>query len=210
MSYRETDMMRTRKVEVRRRLLDCGRQCVAEGGFRNAQISHVAARAQVATGTVYRHFASKAELFAEVFGEATQHEVDKVAEALGGDAKAPERLENALRQFAQRAARGPVMAWSLIAEPVDPLVEGERLAYRRAYAEHFESAIIDGINEGSLPPQDSQLSAACLVGAIAESLVGPLSPTQQEAVETLTDKQKTTLIEPIIGFCIQGLTGERR
>jgi hypothetical protein len=106
--------------------------------------------------------------------------------------------------------RSPTMAWSLIAEPVDPLVEGERLAYRRAYAEHFENAITDGISEGSLPRQNTRLSATCLVGAISESLVGPLSPTQQGVVEAFTDAQKNTLIEPIIGFCLQGLTGERR
>jgi hypothetical protein len=29
-------------------------------------------------------------------------------------------------------------------------------------------------------------------------------------VEAFTDAQKNTLIEPIIGFCLQGLTGERR
>ncbi len=84
------------------------------------------------TGT----FESKEDLFAEIFRLATQREVDKVAEALASEGNAvSERLEVAPRQFAERALKGPVMAWSLIAEPVDPKVEEERLAYRRAYAQ---------------------------------------------------------------------------
>ncbi|MEQ5835666.1 TetR/AcrR family transcriptional regulator [Marinobacter sp. NFXS9] len=215
MAYRETEKMRQRKAEVRERILRCAFRCVSEGGFRNAQINQVADRADVATGTVYRHFESKAELFAEVFRLATEREVNKVAEALAGPGHAADRLEGALRQFAERALHGPVMAWSLIAEPVDPRVEGERLEYRRAYAEHFERTIGEGVEDGSLPPQDARLSATCLVGAIAESLVGPLSPTQQaptlqEQPAALSDGQIQTLIEPILTFCLQGVTGQRR
>lgn len=214
MAYRETEKMRLRKAEVRQRILNCACQRVAEGGFRNAQINQVAEIAGVATGTVYRHFESKAELFAEVFRIATQREVDKVGEALAGDGSAPERLERALRQFAERALHGPVMAWALIAEPVDPQVEGERLTYRRAYAEYFEQAIGEGIEEGSLPAQDARLSATCLVGAIAESLVGPLSPTQQtpqrDRPDAFDDGRIEALVEPIVNFCLQGVTGQRR
>lgn len=210
MAYRETEKMRQRKAEVRQRILDCASGLVAEGGFRNAQINNVADKADVATGTVYRHFESKSALFAEVFRRATIREVNKVAESLEGKDPAPDRLERALRQFASRALQAPAMAWSLIAEPVDPLVEGERLAYRRAYADHFRAAIDDGIRDGSLPPQDAGLSATCLVGAIAESLVGPLSPTRQNADRAFSEQQKAELITPILTFCLQGVTGTRR
>ena len=39
-----------------------------------------------------------------------------------------------LATFARRALRNPRLAWALIAEPVDPLVDAERLAYRERYA----------------------------------------------------------------------------
>ena len=39
-------------------------------------------------------------------------------------------LEGVLAAFAERALRNPRLAWALIAEPVDPLVDAERLAYR--------------------------------------------------------------------------------
>ncbi|GBO84067.1 MULTISPECIES: TetR/AcrR family transcriptional regulator [Marinobacter] len=210
MAYRETEKMRQRKAEARKRIVECTYQCVAEGGFRSARITRIAGLAGVATGTIYRHFESREDLFAEIFRLATQREVDKVAEALGSPGNAAERLERALRQFAERALKGPQMAWSLIAEPVDPKVEEERLAYRKAYANLFEKAIREGIEEGCIPDQDALQSSTCLVGAIAESLVGPLSPTQTSQANSAKEDNNDPLVNSIIRFCMQGLTGTRR
>ncbi|MDI9244103.1 TetR/AcrR family transcriptional regulator [Marinobacter sp. CHS3-4] len=210
MAYRETEKMRNRKAHARKRIVECTQQRVAEGGFRNARVTAVAECAGVATGTIYRHFDSKEELFAEIFRIATQREVDKVTEALGTEGNAVVRLERALRQFAERALRAPTMAWSLIAEPVDPKVEEERLKFRRAYAELFEQAIEQGMAEGSLPTQQAAQSGTCLVGAIAESLVGPLSPSMVEAANPGENNDSHPLVDSIIDFCMQGLTGNRR
>ena len=54
---------------------------------------------------------------------------------------APERLEGVLATFAERALRNPRLAWALIAEPVDPLVDAERLAYRERYAQVVQKMI---------------------------------------------------------------------
>ncbi|WP_417502220.1 TetR/AcrR family transcriptional regulator [Marinobacter sp.] len=210
MAYRETEKMRLRKAAARQRIAECTYQCVAEGGFRNAKITRIAQLAGVATGSIYRHFESKEDLFAEIFRVATQREIDKVVQALATPGSAIERLEKALQQFAERALKGPVMAWSLIAEPVDPKVEEERLAYRKAYADLFEQAIREGIKEGCIPDQNARQSSTCLVGAIAESLVGPLSPTQNEQTTRNATDNNDPLVNTIIRFCIQGLTGTRR
>lgn len=210
MAYRETEKMRNRKAQARKRIVECTQQRVAEGGFRNARITGIAECAGVATGTIYRHFESREDLFAEIFRIATQREVDKVAEALATDGDAVVRLERALRQFAVRALRAPTVAWSLIAEPVDPKVEEERLKFRRAYAELFEGAIEQGMAEGSLPQQQAAQSSTCLVGAIAESLVGPLSPSMVSGESLAGNNDSHPLVESIICFCMQGLTGNRR
>lgn len=210
MAYRETEKMRQRKAEARKRIVECTYECVADGGFRSARITRIAGLAGVATGTIYRHFESREDLFAEIFRLATQREVDKVAEALASSGNASERLERALRQFAERALRAPMLAWSLIAEPVDPKVEEERLAYRKAYANLFEKTIREGIEEGCIPDQDARQSSTCLVGAIAESLVGPLSPTQTGRANIATEDNNVPLVNSIIRFCMQGLAGTRR
>ena len=86
------------------------------------------------------------------------------------------RLETVLSTFAQRALRNPRLAWALLAEPVDPRVDAERLAYRERYAALIAETLRAGIAAGELPEQNAALTAAALVGGCGEALVGPLSP----------------------------------
>ena len=202
MAYRETPRMKARKEATRQRIIDTTHTLIGEGGFGKASVARVAERAGVATGSVYRHFESKSDLFAEVFRRATEQEVRKVAETLAAGAPLDQALEESLRIFARRAIRGRIMAWALIAEPVDPLVDEERLRYRQAYAELFERNLEKGIDEGcyraGLTPR---LTSAAIVGAMAEPLVGPLSPASEE----LSDRAAEQLIQDIVRFCMQAV-----
>ena len=87
-----------------------------------------------------------------------------------------EWLQTVLATFARRALLNPRLAWALIAEPVDPRVDSERLAYRARYAAVFAAGLRRGIASGELPEQNVELTAAALVGGCGEALVGPLSP----------------------------------
>jgi AcrR family transcriptional regulator len=133
---------------------------------------------------VYRHFPSKGDLFAEVFRQASQREVD-VLVALGHRTlPVHERLSAWVHAFVHRALAEPVRAYALIAEPVDPAVEAERLMFRRAYADLFARALAD------LPHPQPEIAAAAIVGGLAEALVGPLARRDADADElaaALTD-----------------------
>jgi AcrR family transcriptional regulator len=166
MPYRPTENTRARAAAAREAVLQAALDQLAQGGYASASIATVARRAGLATGSVYRHFPSKAELFAEVFRVAAQREVDVLA-SIGGET-VEERLAACVEAFVRRALAEPVRAYALIAEPVDPAVEAERLAFRRAYADIF-AAILRG------RPLDAELTAAAIVGALAEAMVGPLS-----------------------------------
>jgi AcrR family transcriptional regulator len=180
--YRPTERTEARRAEVRERIVRAARDLIAQGGYGEARVAAVAKRAGVATGTVYRYFPSKAELFAEVFRRASQREVDAMAEATRADGRpAGERAATAAEIWARRALRGRRLAYALLAEPVDPLVEVERLEFRRAYRDVLATLIADGIAAGELPEQDPEVAAAALVGALGEALVGPLSPTGGES-----------------------------
>jgi hypothetical protein len=102
-----------------------------------------------------------------------------------------ERLEAAVAAHARRALGRRRLAWALLHEPVDPLVDAERLVYRRTYCRHMAGLLRQGVAAGEIPDQNVELSAAAVVGAIAESLVGPLSPvagqiaSEEEIVATL-------------------------
>jgi AcrR family transcriptional regulator len=199
MAYRPTERTEARRTETRARIVRAATELVAHGGYREAQVVAVAQRAGIATGTVYRHFPSKAELLTEVFRVASQREVDAVSAVTGETAA--QRLAAAVETFARRALRGRRLAWALLAEPVDPAVEAERLQFRRAYADVFADAIRAGVDAGELPPQDPAFTAAALVGAIGEALVGPLSATHDA-----TDPD--ALVAALITFCLRSTTDQ--
>jgi len=102
------------------------------------------------------------------------------------------------------------LAYALIAEPVDPLVEKERLTYRFAYAEAFEDLINDGMDAGEFVQQNPSITAASLVGMLSEALVGPLSPhaaidDHMEERERLDSHTKDTLLTEIIALALRAV-----
>jgi AcrR family transcriptional regulator len=174
MAYRRTQAVQERLDATRARIVTAAHALIAEKGYAGCSVALVADAAGVATGSVYRHFPDKGSLFAEVFRTSTQREVDAVAEAGSKPGSIEERIARAVETFAGRALKSPRLAYALIAEPVDPQVEAERLVYRRAYRDIFAQVIADAVDAGDLPPQDPEVSAAAVVGAMAEALVVPL------------------------------------
>jgi AcrR family transcriptional regulator len=172
--YRPTERTRARLAAARERIVEAALVQLAEGGYASASVVAVARRAGVATGSVYRHFPSKGDMFAEVFRRAAQREVDVLRTMTDRSEPVTHRLAAWVEAFVRRALAEPVRAYALIAEPVDPAVEAERLTFRRAYADLFERALHDGIRAGELPAQDAELVATAIVGALAEAMVGPL------------------------------------
>ena len=185
MAYRRTERTEARRAEARERIISAALAQVAEGGYASASIQVVAARAGVATGSVYRHFPSKTELFGEVFRRQARQELGVLEGIATHDSPALERLAEATEVLARRALASPTLAYAQIAEPVEQEVEAERLVLRRGYRDAFARILEDGIDRGELEPHDTQTYGAAILGAISEALVGPLSepkPRNREAL----------------------------
>ncbi|HEX3785354.1 MAG TPA: TetR/AcrR family transcriptional regulator [Pseudonocardiaceae bacterium] len=175
MPYRRTPAVQAKLDASRAAILWAAVALLAEHGYAGCSVAAVAARAGVATGSVYRHFPSKTELVTEVFRLSAGREVDAVAEAAGRQGTIVERATWVVETFAGRALKSPRLAYALLAEPVDPAVDAQRLVFRRAYRDVIATVIADGVASGELPPQNPQLTASAAVGAIGEALVGPLA-----------------------------------
>ncbi|MFD7324402.1 TetR family transcriptional regulator [Streptomyces sp. NPDC059875] len=177
MPYRRTPAVQARLDDRRATVVDAALGLLAEHGYAGCTMAAVAARAGIATGSVYRHFPSKGELAVELFRTVVSREVAAVSEAARRPEHtgAAERVVAVIETFAQRALKSPRLAYALLAEPVDPAVDAERLVFRRAFRDVFAERIAEGVRSGQLPPQDASLTAAALVGAGAEALVGPLA-----------------------------------
>lgn len=202
MAHSRTEKAAQRLADKRARILKAARDLVADGGWPAAQIDHVAAKAGVATGTVYRYWPSKAELCAEIVASVSAREVGVVKAVVDADGSPVEKLVAAIRTFASRALQGRRLAYALIAEPVDPGVDTVRLDYRAQLAHCFERILREGIMRGAFPRLDPAVAAACIVGAFMEALVGPLAPAK--GTGTRADRH---LVEQITQFCLRASIG---
>jgi AcrR family transcriptional regulator len=162
-AYRRTVRTEARLAATRERVIEAALALVAEGGWAAAGVAAVAARAGISTGAVYRR--------------ASQHELDVLGSVAARPGQAAdERLAAVVATFVRRALEGRRLAYALLAEPAGPAVEAERLGFRRRYRDLFAGLVAFATTAGAAPRQDEELAAAALVGAVAETLLGPLAP----------------------------------
>ena len=192
-----------RRAQTRERLLDAAAEVFNRLGYHGASLEAVAEAAGYTKGAVYSNFASKAELFVEVFRDAAKRDLAAV-DGAAAQGSCIERLEAAVAAHARRALGRRRLAWALLYEPVDPLIDAERLVYRRKYCRQMAGLLRQAIAAGEIPEQDVELSAAGLVGAIAESLVGPLSPV---AGRMLAEAE---IVAALVRFCRRSVGAQDR
>lgn len=208
MAYRQTAAVEARLKDNRSRILFAARTLVSEGGWKEAQVASVAAAAGIATGTVYRYFPSKAELFAEVLSAVSQREVDVLASIAAAEDTATGRLHTAVATFVQRAMRNPRLAYALIAEPCDKEIDEARLTYRAAISEVVRSIITAGQSAKEMRSDvQADIAASVIVGGFMEGLIGPLSPlSRQQHQDTESYKREVaTLADQIARLACAGV-----
>jgi AcrR family transcriptional regulator len=200
MAYRRTALMEERLASNRERILAAARVLVSKGGYREAQIAAVATEAGMSTGVIYRYFRSKADLFVEVLTAAVEHEIAILGAIARGPGSARERLYSAVETFTRRALSGPHLAYAFIAEPAEPEVDIARIRVRQQLGGIFKDILAEGIRNGEFPQQDIDASAACIVGAYTEALVGPIAPRGQRV------KDRDRLVRSISEFCVRAVS----
>lgn len=206
MAYRTTALRLDRDQALRERIISAALLRVAEGGFAALTMQALAEDVGIATGSLYRHFSSKGSLAAEVFAVASQREVDALAATVRGQGNPAARLAAGLERFAARAWDSRQLAFALIAEPVGAEVDEQRLLYREAYADLFVELLQEGTAQGVFRVQQISLVAACLVGAIAEVLVGPLSPPARAAREAGYPAPSLAQVsQALVTFCLRAV-----
>ncbi|OLT37499.1 hypothetical protein BJF84_06175 [Rhodococcus sp. CUA-806] len=186
MPYRRTSAVQARLDADRERVFTSAIEVLSQRGYRGLSIATVAAAAGVSAGSVYTHFASKSDLVVAIFREVCGREVRAVADA-GSFGDVVERVTAIVETFAGRAMKNRTLAYALLAEPVDPAVDVERLVFRRAFTDAIAGAISAGIASGDIPGQNVHVAAAGLVGAVGEVLVGPLGPERTPGADVVPD-----------------------
>jgi AcrR family transcriptional regulator len=192
MPYRRTENVVRRLAEREQTILAAAWALAAEHGMGAVQIAAVAERAQIAAGTLYRYFPSKAGLVAALVAAIAARELDAMRAAAAAAPGPLSALAAAIATFAARALHERTLAWAVTAEPVDAELSAVRLDFRQTLAGELETRIRTAIAGKHLPEQDARVAAPAVLGVLIEGLIGPLAPSQhapgaaRAAVQTVT------------------------
>src|SRR4030081_1474103 len=117
MVYRRTHQVVKRLAARRSAILTAAREAAAEGGMSAVQIAPVAIRANVAAGTVYRYFPSKADLISELIAEVSGDDLAAIRRAADAAPGPSSALAGAVTTVAVHVLSPRKVAWGLSAAP---------------------------------------------------------------------------------------------
>ncbi len=198
MVYRQTEKVRQRLAARHDAILTAAREIAAEQGIAAVQIVPVAKRAGIAAGTIYRYFPGKTDLVGAMVAAACEAEVAAIRRAAQAAPGPLSALVAGLVTFAARAAHHRRLAWALLAEPAEPEITPQRLAYRRAVAAEIE-ALLRAIPQEQATGIDAALAAPAVLGAMLEALLSPLAPA---AIDPARERDR---VQFIALFALRGL-----
>ncbi len=156
------------RVPRTRLIFDAAIATFSERGFEKATMDEIAAKANVAKGTIYYHFNSKAELFVYLVEEGAQLLREHVLEKLPEQATAAERLRIVIRE--QLAFFKEYRDFCIIILREAWGEEDRQRQFRRMlvhYVREIETLVADGAAMGEFSIADAQTAAWSIFGGLS-------------------------------------------
>jgi AcrR family transcriptional regulator len=204
-AYQRTPYVESKRAQARERLVEAALELLKAGGWREVQMSAVAAAAGISTGAIYLHFPSKTQLMSEMYRTQAAAELRILSGIAEQEAPAAQRLEAAIRAYAQRALANRRLGYAMMLEPTEIEVEEERLHAHVQYMAVFRGMVEAGVQAGEFQVAAAQVAAACMLGAVIESLIGPFGAGLREPRAPGPREETKRLVDNVVAFCLLGL-----
>lgn len=115
-----TEQLTKSQAARRQRVIEAAMELGAEGGYDAVQMRDVAARAEVALGTLYRHYPSKDHLLLAALAEQAEALRDRLALRPPEGADPASRTADVLRRASRSLARRPELTAALVTSLTTP------------------------------------------------------------------------------------------
>ena len=154
-SSRRKDRRRNR----RKQLIAASRKLFLKKGFGETSVSAIVAEAGVAQGTFYLYFDSKADVLLYMRAEVLEDYLGSFERAITGDTRADERLVAGIRAIQDAVNRRRSIIRVFREATTSDELSRVWVAGREALAVPLAQLIDQGMEDGSFPDQDAQMSA---------------------------------------------------
>jgi len=148
----------TATSDARARVLDAAVELFAERGYDGTSVSQVIARAGVAKGGFYHHFASKEALLYEVYGDLIGRQLSGMAEILARGGPPAERLRALVHDLVETtaaSARPALVFWREMHR-----LDHERTAAYRRQRRRYHDAVRTLIHDAQVAGEFARVASA--------------------------------------------------
>jgi AcrR family transcriptional regulator len=176
-----TDARAERDAETaarRQRMVDAAVELAVTGGYEAVQMRDVAARAEVALGTLYRHFPSKDQLLLAALAEQAAALRDRMAQRPPEGTNAADRTADVLERATRALARRPQLTAALVTALTSP--ETETATHKQTVESILRSIITTAIDGAAVTDPDGIVHTLGYVWlAVLSAWVGDTLDTDQ-------------------------------
>ena len=151
---------------TRERLVRAALELFTGQGYHLTTTPHIAKKAGVAEGTIYRHFTSKQHLLNELYRAAGRWAVGLVKEVDGLKVGPREKVAELARGLVGGAAREPAVARLFFIQRHGELLDEESRKAGRDFRLGLEALIAQAKAEGLVKPGAAELWAAVWLGVM--------------------------------------------
>lgn len=172
-------------AQRRARMVDAAVELAATGGYDAVQMRDVAARAEVALGTLYRHYPSKDHLLLAALTEQARALRDRMAQRPPEGQDAASRMADVLRRATRALARRPDLTAALVTALTSP--EADTASRKHDVETMLRAIITTAIDGANVPDPDGVVRTLGYVWlAVLSAWVGGMLHTDQMADDLTT------------------------
>lgn len=175
-------------TQTRKKLDRCALTLFVKKGITETTIKDIAQKAQIAEGTLYRHYKSKDELAQSLF-VSSYAEISEQMKAISDKANNIEqKIQDMVLLFAKKFDEDPILFRYLL---LTQHHQAKFLSQEKANAHYFlAELVVFAMDKGQMPKSDPNVSAAIILGIVMQAAVsrvyGRIERKMQEDAELLS------------------------
>ena len=204
MPYRSSDKTRQKKDAKRTAMMQASVSVFAEKGYHAATIRDIVQEAGVAVGTFYFYFPDKETLFVHLYEETSQFLLQTIQQGIQSRVTLPQQVSAGLQAYLNIAVFEPAIVHLLLVGGVGavPSLASSRAKFRESLLRSWQRPLDAALEQAQIVPQNTQRTAAALIGAFDEVVLNLLDNRDPEL-------EASSVMQDLVDFALRasGYTG---
>jgi len=184
--------------DTRNKILEAAALVFAQKGYHETRVDDIVAASQTSKGSVYFYFPSKQDIFLGIIETFSSLLESRLVEAIQHEAHGIEQVDSALQVSLGLFSQYRTLAKIALIQAVGlgSVFENQRRTINNRLASIIQIRLDQAIQDGSIPPIQTDLAARVWVGALNEIVVHWIYTGEPDLVGS---------ISPIRGFLLRSI-----